>query len=221
MLRTNLSSRPFYNERLTSFVIAVVGVIAIAVVVVSVQQILSLSGTRTALRDEIARDNAAAARADMESVALQKTINAKTLKGLALSTQQANALIDERTFSWTVFFGLIEKTLPNDVRVVSVTPVIDKNGVLVMMSVVSKRPDDLSTFIEGLQGTGAFYDVLPRQEDSTEDGMRRATLEARYLPPVSTGKPAAKPADKPAETPAEKPTPKPPAPVPAKKGGGL
>ena len=196
MLRTNLSSRPFYNERLTSFVIAVVGVIAIGLL-------------------QEAEKNAP------ENDALQKTINAKTLKGLALSTQQANALIDERTFSWTVFFGLIEKTLPNDVRVVSVTPVIDKNGVLVMMSVVSKRPDDLSTFIEGLQGTGAFYDVLPRQEDSTEDGMRRATLEARYLPPVSTGKPAAKPADKPAETPAEKPTPKPPAPVPAKKGGGL
>ena len=27
------------------------------------------------------------------------------------------------------------------------------------------------------------YDVLPRQEDSTEDGMRRTSVEARYLPP--------------------------------------
>jgi hypothetical protein len=193
MLRTNLSSRPFYNERLASFVIAVVGVIAIAVAVVSVQQILSLSSARTRLRDQIARDESATARADMESVALQKQINTKSLKGLALSTQEANRLIDERTFSWTVFFGLIEKTLPNDVRVVSVAPAVDKNGVLVMMTVVSKRPDDLATFIEGLQATGAFYDVLPRQEDSTDDGMRRTTVEARYLPPHVDGKPAVAP----------------------------
>lgn len=218
MLRTNLSSRPFYNERLAAFVIAVVGIVAIAVVVVSVQQILSLSSTRTRLRDEIARDDSVTARNDMESVALQKAINAKTLKGLALSTQQANALIDERTFSWTVFFGLIEKTLPNDVRVVSVAPAIDKSGVLVLMSVVSKRPDDLATFIEGLQATGAFYDVLPRQEDATEDGMRRASVEARYLPPPSAAKaPATAKKATPSETARPSETAKPS--VPIKKGG--
>ena len=194
MLRTNLSSRPFYNERLASFVIAVVGVVAIAVAVICVQQILTLSAARTRLRDQIARDDAATGRADTQSVALQTAINAKTLKGLAFSTQQANALIDERTFSWTVFFGLIEKTLPNDVRVVSIAPIIDKNGVLVLMTVVSKQPDDLATFITGLQGTGAFYDVLPRQEDATEDGMRRTSMEARYLPPHVAARPADAPA---------------------------
>lgn len=185
MLRTNLSSRPFYNERLVSFVIAVVGIAAVALAVVSVQQIVSLSATRTRLSGQIARDQAASGRADTETVALQHAINNKALKGLALSTQQANALIDERTFSWTVFFGLVEKTLPNDVRVLSVAPIIDKNGVLVMMTVVSRRSDDLAAFIDNLQKTGAFYDVLPRQEDSTEDGMRRTIVEARYLPPKS------------------------------------
>lgn len=241
MLRTNLSSRPFYNERLVSFVMAVVGVIAVAVAVVSVQQILSLSSTRTRLRGEIARDEAGASRATTEALAIQAAINAKTLKGLALSTQQANTLIDERTFSWTVFFGFIEKTLPNDVRLVSVAPMIDKNGVLVLMTLVSKRPEDLAKFIDGLQGTGAFYDVLPRQEDATDDGMRRTSLEARYLAPKPEAVPPAAPkaadATKAAEAaPAKSATPnaptapagKAPAPNPpatsssgtAKKGGG-
>lgn len=183
MLRTNLSSRPFYNERLATFIIGVVGVVAVAVLVVSVQQVVSLSSTRTRLRAQTARDDAAASRADAQSIELQKQINNKSLRGLALSTQEANKLIDERTFSWTVFFGLIEKTLPNDVRVVSVAPVTDKTGFLVTMTVVSKRTEDLATFIGSLQGTGAFYDVLPRQEDATDDGNRRTSLEARYLPP--------------------------------------
>lgn len=230
MLRTNLSSRPFYNERLVSFVMAVVGVIAVAVAVVSVQQILSLSSARTRLRADIGRDEAAAGRANTEALAIQAAINAKTLKGLALSTQQANTLIDERTFSWTVFFGLIEKTLPNDVRVVSVAPGIDKNGVLVVMTLVSKRPDDLAKFIESLQGTGAFYDVLPRQEDATDDGMRRTVVEARYLPPkpapaapadakAAEAKPAETPKNAPASTPPAAPAAKAAAPA-AKKGGG-
>ena len=190
MLRTNLSSRPFYNERLVTLVIAVLGVVAVALAVVGVQQILSLSAERTRLRDQIARDEMAANRADTETVALQKAINAKALKGLATSAQLANTLIDERTFSWTVFFGLLEKTLPNDVRVESVAPIVDKAGILVQMRVVSKRTEDLATFIEGLLKTGAFYDVLPRQEDATDDGMRRTSVEARYLPPTSTAPPA-------------------------------
>lgn len=212
MLRINLSSRPFYNERLVTFVIGVVGIIAVAIAVVGVQQILSLSAERTRLKDQIARDNMAAGRADIETVALQKLINTKTLKTLAVSTTMANTLIDERTFSWTVFFGLIEKTLPNDVRIESVAPIVDKGGVLVQMRVVSKRTDDLATFIDGLLKTGAFYDVLPRQEDATDDGMRRTSVEARYLPPTQPA-PGPKAADEKAKTPA--------AAAPAKKGGGL
>ena len=186
MRRINLSTRPFYNERLVTFVMAVVGLIALGVLAFSVQQIVSLSSKRTELRGRIAQDEAATNRANTETASLQKSINTKTLKGLALSATQANRLIDERTFSWTVFFGLIGKTLPDDVRIDSVAPSIDKDGVIVLMTVVSKRTDDLATFIERLQTTGAFYDILPQQEDSTDDGSRRTTVVARYLPPKET-----------------------------------
>ena len=185
MVRINLSTRPFYNERLVTFLIALAGVIAIGVAAFSVQQILSLSAKRTELRGRIAQAEAATNRANVEAATIRKTINDRALRSLALSTTQANRLIDERTFSWTVFFDIIGKTLPDDVRIDSVAPSIDKDGVLVFMTIVSKRTDDLATFIERLQSTGAFYDVLPQQEDSTEDGSRRTTVVARYLSPVA------------------------------------
>lgn len=190
MVRINLSTRPFYNERLVTLVIAIVGVIAIGVAAFSVQQILSLSSKRTELRGRIAQDEAATNRANIESAALTKSINTKALKSLALNATLANRLIDERTFSWTVFFGLIGKTLPDDVRIDSVAPSIEKDGILVLMTVVSKKTDDLAEFIERLQSTGAFYDILPQQEDSTDDGSRRTTVRARYLAPKE---PAPKP----------------------------
>lgn len=183
MVRINLSTRPFYNERLVTFLIAIVGAVAIGTAAYSVQQILSLSAERTALRAEIAQAESAAGRADVEANALQHSINQRALKGLAFNTTLANKLIDERTFSWTTFFGLIGKTLPDDVRIDSVAPSFDKDGVIVLMTVVSRKTDDLATFIEHLQSTGAFYDILPQQEDATEDGMRRTSVTARYLPP--------------------------------------
>ncbi|TAK17551.1 MAG: hypothetical protein EPO35_02810 [Acidobacteria bacterium] len=183
MVRVNLSTRPFYNERLVTFLIAIVGVIAIGVAAFSVQQILALSSERTKLRAEIARAEAATSRANTETNALQHSISQKALKGLAINTTLANKLIDERTFSWTTFFSLIGKTLPDDVRIDAVSPSFDKDGVIVLMTVVSKKTDDLATFIEHLQNTGAFYDILPQQEDATDDGTRRTAVTARYLPP--------------------------------------
>lgn len=192
MVHINLSTRPFYNERLVTFLLAVAGLVAIGVAAFSVQQTLALSATRTELRGRIAQDEAATNRANVEAAAIRKTINDRALKGLAISAAQANRLIDERTFSWTVFFDIIGKTLPDDVRVDSVAPSIDKDGVLVLMTIVSKRTDDLASFIERLQTTGAFYDVLPQQEDSTDEGNRRTTVIARYLPPKADAAPKPK-----------------------------
>jgi hypothetical protein len=183
MFRGNLSSKPFYNERAVLAGIAAASLVAVAALVITVQQIVSMSSRRTALRTQIAQDQATEARANNETIALQHSINARALKGLALSTAQANKLIDERTFSWTLFFDLIAKTLPDDVRLDSVAPASDKEGPLVLMRVSSKRPEDLAKFIENLQATGTFYDVLPQQEDNNDDGTRKTALQARFLAP--------------------------------------
>jgi len=83
MVRINLSTRPFYNERLVTALIAVVGVVALGVAAFSVQQIVSLSSKRTTLRAQIAQGEAAANRDNIETAAIQKSINARALKGLA------------------------------------------------------------------------------------------------------------------------------------------
>lgn len=212
MVRVNLATRPFYNERLVSFIIAVVGVIAVGVLAFSVQQIVSLSSKRTELRGRIAQADAATNRANVEAAEVRKSIDTRKLKGLAFNAAVANRLIDERTFSWTVFFSLIGKTLPDDVRIDSVAPSIDeRDGVIVLMTVVSKRTDDLAQFIERLQATGAFYDVFPQQEDATDDGNRRTTVIAHYLAPKEPA-PAA-------ETAATAPKPATTEKTPAKAGG--
>lgn len=184
MLRANLSSRPFYNERLVSAGIALVAVAAVALTLFNVYRIHGLSKQRAVLRAAIARDTALAQQIERGAVTLQQNVDRATLVQLAGSTQEANTLIDERTFSWTVFFGLIERTLPIDLHLVAVAPRVERGNIRVTMSVVGRALEDIDTFVDALQDTGSFYDLLARNKERDEDeNTYRADVVGYYLAP--------------------------------------
>jgi hypothetical protein len=187
MLKGNLATRPFYNERLVMLLVGLVGVIGLALAAYNVTRIVDLSGQRSALRARISHDNSEAARIDAETQAIQKSINIEQLNGLAASTGEANSLIDQRTFSWTAFFTIISKTLPIDARLIAVAPKQDNGNLTVQMQVVARSMDDLATLVKALTETGTFYDVLPMQTQSNDDGTITATVSAGYLPPKPAG----------------------------------
>ena len=103
------------------------------------------------------------------------------MQQLADVAREANELIDRRTFSWTELFNRLEMTLPPDVRMTSVQPQIEEGEVSLSIVVVGRRVEDIDRFIENLEDTGAFQEVLARQEEATEDRMYRATLLGRYV----------------------------------------
>src|SRR6185295_12052176 len=106
------------------------------------------------------------------------------MNALAANTREANNLIDLRTFSWTIFFGLIEKAMPFDARLVAVAPRVEKKEFKVLMSVASKTSDDVSAFVKALEATGAFYDIVPGQTQvNDQDGTIQTVLTTSYLPP--------------------------------------
>jgi Tfp pilus assembly protein PilN len=114
---------------------------------------------------------------------------------LAASTHEANALIDERTFSWSALFARLERTLPFDVRVVAVSPEVGQNVLKVSLSVVAKELDDVAEFIDNLSDTGAFYDVQPTEQRLEDDNTYTALIVASYLPgrgepPAAAAEPA-------------------------------
>ena len=182
MLRTNLSTRPFYNERAVHAVLALVGVVVLALTVFNASRIVSLSQRHTELNG---RAQAAETRSrELRAAALQirRGINTKEIEALATAAREANAVIDRRLFSWTDLFNRFETTLPDDVRITSVRPKIDRNGsVTVTLSVVGRRVEDIDRFMDNLEATGAFADVLSREENVTQEDTLVAVLEGRYL----------------------------------------
>ena len=188
MLRSNLSTRPFYNERAVHWGLAVAGLLVAAVTVFNARELVSLSGRNTELAAGITRDETAARDLTTQAETVRRSLDRRELEAVTDAAREANDLIDQRTFSWTAFFNVIESTLPPDVMLTAVRPRIQQGLVSITMNVVGRQTEDLDTFMSALEATGAFADLLPRQEEIGDDGMHRAVLTGRYLGPARTAK---------------------------------
>lgn len=183
MLRTNLSTRPFYNDRAIRTGIGIGVVLVAALTAFNVGQILTLNQRNG---EVVARAEAAEGRArDLRARAglTRKTMDQSDVSAVQAAAREANLLIERRAFSWTDLFNRFEETLPADVRIAGVQPQIDQEGrMLVAVSVVSRRVEDLNAFIEQLELTGAFRGVLPRQDTMDDDDTLRSVIQGYYSP---------------------------------------
>jgi hypothetical protein len=180
MLRTNLATRPFYNERGVHLLLGLAALLVLALTAFNAYRIVSLSQHNTELSSRINQDRREAARLTQDAARIRRGMNQAELNTIVAAAQEANALIDQRTFSWTQFFNRIESTLPPDVMLTAVTPSFEGDTTFIAMSILARRPEDIDEFVEKLEATGAFEDVLPAQGDRTEEGLHRANLKAVY-----------------------------------------
>jgi len=182
MLRTNLSTRPFYNERAVHVVLGLAALLVLALTIVNVVEVVRLSRQNTVLSARMRDDRSAANDLARKARETRQGINQDELKVVAAAAREANALIDGRTFSWTALFNQLESTLPPEVMLASIRPAIDETGARITMIVVGRRTADIDEFMEKLEATGAFENVLPHQQNLNDDGLTQATIEALYVP---------------------------------------
>jgi hypothetical protein len=180
VLRTNLSTRPFYNERGVHIAIGVAAVLIAALTIWNVVRIVSLSRQNTELATRVNGDHAEAQQLTKTAADIRGRIDQQELQLVVDSAREANALIDQRTFSWTAFFNRLEATMPPDVMLTSVRPAVKDGTTQVTMTVLGRRAVDIDEFIEKLEATGAFEDVVPTQQDRTDEGLYRVVLESVY-----------------------------------------
>jgi Tfp pilus assembly protein PilN len=191
VFRTNLATRPFYNERAIHALIALAAAIVLAITAWNVARIVSLSRRNTELSARTNADHAEAERLTAEAARIRKTIDKDELQLVVGAAAEANALIDQRTFSWTEFFNQIESTLPPHVMLTSVRPSFKDGVTHVAMSVLAREAVDLEEFMDKLEATGSFTEVVPASQDRTEDGLARAIIESVYARPEQPVAPAA------------------------------
>jgi hypothetical protein len=194
VLRGNLATRPFYNERVVRVVLVAALASAAAWAAVNVATVVSLSQQGAMLADRVRSEGRAATGARAEAQTLRASLNPEEIAAASRAATEANQLIAQRTFSWTMLFNRVEATLPPDVRLMQVQPqTADDGRMMVNLTVVSRRIEDLDTFIERLEATGAFHGVISRSDAALEDGSLESTLQGYYVQAANPAPPSSDP----------------------------
>lgn len=183
MLRGNLSTRPFYNERGIQFVLVSLAVALALVTVFTAWQFVALSAQQRELSARISRDEAKAADLRRQAQTVRSRIDSRLLESTVKAAREANIVIDERTFSWTALFNVIERTIPSEVRLRSVAPSLDRGTLRVRLVVNAPRIEPVGQFMDRLEAAGAFVDMRSVEEQVLEDGTYNIVCEGQYLGP--------------------------------------
>lgn len=189
MLHTNLSTRPFYNVRAVQALLVALAALVLVVTLINVVQIVRLTANQRAFGARAAQAEEEAARLRGEAARIRAQINPQELEVVASAAREANQIIDRRAFSWTGLFGQLESTLPPDVRITAVRPRLETEGdFVVAIGAEARRAEDLDAFIEALEQTGTFRDVLSIEEQTSDEGLIQSIVEGTYEPqPRQTG----------------------------------
>ena len=184
MLRTNLSTRPFYNVRAVHVALGAAGAIVLAVTLFNVVQVARLGISQQSLGARAAEAEAEAARLSADAGRILAQINPQELQVVANAAREANQIIDQRAFSWTELFGQFEAILPPDVRITTVQPRLERgDNFIVAIGVEALRAEDLDAFVEALETGGSFHNVLAVEAQTGESGLIEANVEGTYAPP--------------------------------------
>ena len=186
MIRTNLATRPFYNEGAVRLGLLGLAILALAASAFNGTRIVQLSRRDTTLAMQATRDETQAADLVQRAARQRATVDPRIIDAAAADARQANELIDRRTFSWTGLFNQLETTLPADVRIATVRPKLDpKRGIVLTIIVFAKTVEDVNLFIDNLDATGAVRELEKLGEQLTEENELEATIETVYAPASS------------------------------------
>lgn len=194
MLRVNVATRPFYNERGVHLVLAAVAALLIGLGVFNAYALSRLTEREQVLGGQIASQEAKARDLRQDAAKVRGSIREDELQAVLVAAREANGLIDRRTFSWTQLFNYLEATLPDDVMLTTVRPLVEGDKVTVTLGVIGRRVAAIDEFMTRLEGTRAFNDVLSRDEQALEDGGFEAALVGTYEPGEATPASASAPA---------------------------
>jgi hypothetical protein len=186
MLRTNLSTRPFYNIRAVQAMLGAFAALVILMTMFNIISLLRLATSQRSLGARAVQAQTEATRLRADATRVRSQVDAKELEVVTVAAREANSIIGMRAFSWSDLLAQFETTLPENARITAVEPRVERDGrFIVGMRVEARQIGDLEKFLEALEMTGAFHSVLTTDEQATSDGLLEAVVEALYVQPMS------------------------------------
>jgi Tfp pilus assembly protein PilN len=184
-LHLNLASQPYRDYRP---VYAVVVVMSLLIAVLMLNNVDTYYRYKTETKTTRATIDKLQTQAEQEkalATAADNQLRSFNLTALGNETQFINARLAERAFSWSELLDRLEKVLPNDVRLQSVTPTFDKDGLVhLSMTCVTKTGEGLTATINRFNGDQHFATAFPASETAMASDYH-FTLGVDYRPSIA------------------------------------
>jgi len=185
-IHLNLASRPFRDFRPVYAAVVVMALLTAFLALNNVDTLLRYRTETKTTRADISQLEQQSADERQKADTLTQRLRGVDLKLLSTQTEFANTQLAERAFSWSELLDRLERVLPDDVRLQSVTPTFDKDGLVhLAMSCVAKSGTGLSATINHFNGDAHFANAFPASEAVEPTGERRISLSVDYRPTIT------------------------------------
>lgn len=184
-IHLNLASRPFRDYRPVYAAVVVMALLTAFLGLNNIDTLLRYRTETRTTRANIARLEEQIADEQRQTETLTQRLRGVDLKLLSSQTEFANTQLAERAFSWSELLDRLERVLPTDVRLQSVTPTFGKDGLVhLSMTCIAKTGDGLTATINRFNGDSHFANAFPTSETQMASEYR-FTLGVDYRPSIA------------------------------------
>jgi hypothetical protein len=115
-------------------------------------------------------------------------------------------LVDQRMFSWSQLFSVLEETLPDGVRLEALDPEAEDGRVSLQLEANARTHEEAMLLMSSMEDRPEFAGVQPRSRTTLDDGtIQLSVMVERYLPQEAAPAAVAPPSPAPVEGPAPEP----------------
>jgi len=199
----NLAQRPFVNTRPVERVAAILWVLGVALLAWNLKLFMGYLGSSQVTRGKLATLERDIAQEQGTNAELQAQVGKLGLEQQNREVTFLNRKIDERTFSWSLLFDRMAEVLPDQVRLLRLTPsnVVQReiglgsrpsarelNPPPVVLTLHCEAKDDeaLLRFVDNLFAHPAFSEPNLENEEREDSGLLRFDLTVQYEPSPPT-----------------------------------
>lgn len=183
----NLATAPLENNRRFIAGASVLGTLALAAMVVLSLHAVSARRVNQDMRAQIDDLHSQIRISLRQQDALRSKFKSPLAEEALKRSTFLNGLIEARTFPWTKMFADLEQILPPGVRVISISPHMDRGGgVRVELSIGAVNDEQALKFLNSMSSSPVFSDLHVNQETHPgkapqgEDDTVLVNLEAHY-----------------------------------------
>jgi Tfp pilus assembly protein PilN len=158
-VRLNLATAPLENHRRFLLGALIGGGLALALFVTLSLQVYRNWRSSSEVRAEVGQLQGDLTKFRGQRKALEDFFSTPEARRIRDRAEFLNGLIQQRSFPWTKIFENLEEKLPAGVRVVSISPKMDKGSVEVKLTVGASSDENKIKFLEALEQSAEFSRV--------------------------------------------------------------